>query len=60
MTWNDFRKAQCGATTAEPTPSAAPPPSAARGTSAQRKRWFMNGFNTGQLSACDTFSAESL
>jgi hypothetical protein len=31
MTWNDFRKAQCGAeATAEPTPSAAPPPSAAR------------------------------
>ena len=30
------------------------------GTSAQRKRWFMNGFNSGQLSACDTFSAELL
>ena len=30
------------------------------GTSAQRKRWFMNGFNGGQVSACDTFGASSL
>jgi predicted metalloprotease len=30
------------------------------GTSAQRKRWFSNGFNQGQLSACDTLSATSL
>jgi uncharacterized protein len=28
------------------------------GTSAQRKQWFMNGFNSGQLSVCDTFSAQ--
>jgi len=30
------------------------------GTSAQRKRWFMNGFNGGQVSACNTFKADTL
>jgi len=30
------------------------------GTSEQRKRWFSNGFNTGKVSACDTFSAQNL
>jgi predicted metalloprotease len=30
------------------------------GTSEQRKRWFMNGFNSGQVSACDTLSPDSL
>src|ERR1700683_4072441 len=29
-------------------------------TSEQRKRWFMNGFNYGEISACDTLSASSL
>jgi uncharacterized protein len=27
------------------------------GTSAQRKRWFLNGFNSGKTSDCNTFSA---
>lgn len=36
------------------------PDSFTHGTSAQRKRWFQNGFNSGQLSACDTMSASSL
>jgi uncharacterized protein len=27
------------------------------GTSAQRKRWFLNGFNSGKISDCNTFSA---
>jgi len=30
------------------------------GTSEQRKRWFMNGFNQGKFSACDTLSATTL
>jgi len=30
------------------------------GTSEQRKRWFMNGFNSGQISACNTLSASTL
>ncbi len=36
------------------------PDSFTHGTSEQRKRWFSNGFNSGQLSACDTMSANSL
>jgi predicted metalloprotease len=30
------------------------------GTSAQRKRWFMNGFNSGDVGACNTLKADSL
>ena len=30
------------------------------GTSAQRKRWFLNGFNSGKISDCNTFSGGSL
>jgi predicted metalloprotease len=36
------------------------PDSFTHGTSEQRKRWFMNGFNSGQTSACDTFRASTL
>ncbi len=36
------------------------PDSFTHGTSVQRKRWFMNGFNGGQVAACDTISATSL
>ncbi len=36
------------------------PDSFTHGSSAQRKRWFLNGFNTGKLSACDTLSASGL
>ena len=36
------------------------PDSFTHGTSEQRKRWFMNGFNSGEISACDTLSASSL
>jgi predicted metalloprotease len=36
------------------------PDSFTHGTSAQRKRWFSNGFNSGQISACDTMSASTL
>jgi uncharacterized protein len=30
------------------------------GTSEQRKRWFLNGFREGKVSACDTLSASAL
>jgi hypothetical protein len=30
------------------------------GTSEQRKRWFSNGFNSGQVNSCNTLSASSL
>ncbi len=30
------------------------------GTSEQRKRWFLNGFNSGQVSACNTLSTSKL
>ena len=36
------------------------PDSFTHGTSEQRKRWFMNGFKSGDVSACNTFSAASL
>jgi predicted metalloprotease len=36
------------------------PDSFTHGTSEQRKRWFLNGFNSGQPSACNTLSASSL
>ena len=36
------------------------PDSFTHGTSEQRKRWFLNGFNSGQASACDTLSAKTL
>jgi uncharacterized protein len=36
------------------------PDSFTHGTSAQRKRWFMNGFNGGDVASCNTLSADSL
>jgi predicted metalloprotease len=30
------------------------------GSAAQRKRWFMNGFKSGSVQSCNTFSTESL
>ena len=30
------------------------------GTSAQRERWFVIGFQSGQMAACDTFGADTL
>jgi len=36
------------------------PDSFTHGTSAQRVRWFRRGFESGNLAACDAFSAESL
>ena len=36
------------------------PDSFTHGTSEQRKRWFLSGFKSGQVSACDTLSADTL
>lgn len=36
------------------------PESFTHGTSAQRSNWFMRGLKSGQLSDCDTFSAQQL
>ena len=36
------------------------PDSFTHGTSAQRKRWFINGFNSGDVNACNTLKADSL
>jgi uncharacterized protein len=36
------------------------PDSFTHGSSEQRKRWFMTGFKSGQIQACDTLSARSL
>ena len=36
------------------------PDSFTHGSSEQRKRWFSNGFNSGQVSACNTMSASTL
>lgn len=36
------------------------PDSFTHGSSAQRVRWFTQGYKTGSVKACDTFSAQSL
>lgn len=36
------------------------PDSFTHGTAAQRQRWFANGFESGEIGACDTFSAARL
>jgi predicted metalloprotease len=36
------------------------PDASTHGSLEQRKRWFMNGFRTGNVGACDTLSANSL
>lgn len=44
----------------ERTQGVAVPRTFTHGTSAQRKRWFETGFESGDVGACDTFSASRL
>jgi predicted metalloprotease len=36
------------------------PDSFTHGSAEQRKRWFMNGFKSGSVQSCNTFTAEKL
>jgi uncharacterized protein len=36
------------------------PESFTHGTSEQRMRWFMRGFESGRAGECDTFTAQTL
>ena len=36
------------------------PDSFTHGSSEQRKRWFLNGFQNGTVAACNTFNAAQL
>ena len=36
------------------------PDSFTHGSSAQRQRWFAQGFKTGSIKACDTFNTQNL
>ncbi|MCC5671381.1 MULTISPECIES: neutral zinc metallopeptidase [Kocuria] len=44
----------------ETTQGRAHPESFTHGTSAQRQAWFLTGYQTGDIRACNTFTAESL
>ncbi|MDO4919710.1 neutral zinc metallopeptidase [Kocuria sp.] len=44
----------------ETTSGRANPESFTHGTSAQRQAWFLTGYQTGELKACNTFSASNL